>query len=122
MVMSNGFLPMVFAAYAYGHGTNEAYPVLNPLENKMEQEETEPCNCQDVLQRLFLLWYNARRLEMNHAYNSFQQIKNVQLGHSTTGSTCSITNQKSALSSEQTRKKELVFLPHTSVTMLLPQG
>lgn len=35
-----------------------------------------------------------------------QQIKNVQLGHSVFGSTCSISNKKSALSSEPPRKKE----------------
>lgn len=35
-----------------------------------------------------------------------QEIKNVQLGHSNIGSTCSITNQKSALSSKPHRKKE----------------
>lgn len=35
-----------------------------------------------------------------------RQPENVQLGHSNIGSTCSITNQKSALSSEPPRKKE----------------
>lgn len=48
MVMSNGFLPKGYSQPTSANGqwawTNEDYSVLNPLESKIEQEETEPSN------------------------------------------------------------------------------
>ena len=71
------------------------HSVLNPLKNKIGQEETGKQNkviTRYVLQRLFLLWYNARRLEMYPALYSF--VRNL----------CSVLN-------DFERKDELVPWP-----------